>query len=133
MGVFGSDMTVQAAVDRTGLHPGDVVTVKVHVSGQPDQRVQGARVELACKNRYHKREREYNHDGPDHDRTVTREETFVAVWQPLPAAARRGPGALGAHTGTPPGPPGAPPAAPRARGFGLCGKGGGWGGHAPRV
>ena len=73
MGVFGSNMTVQAAVDRTAVHPGDVITVRVAIGGQPDDRVQGARVELACKNRYHKRERDHNADGPDHDRTETRE------------------------------------------------------------
>jgi sporulation-control protein spo0M len=115
--VFGSDMTIQAAVDRTGLHPGDVITVKVHVGGQPDQRVQGARVELACKNRFHKREREYNHDGPDHNRTVTREETFVAVWRPLPAAPD-GPVAFGEHTVQLQVPPDAPPTAFEPEGFG---------------
>lgn len=117
MAVFGSDMTVQAAVDRTGLHPGDVINVRVHIGGQPDERVQGARVELACKNRFHKREREYNHDGPDHDRTVTREETFVAVWQPLPAAPD-GPVAFGEHTVQLQVPPDAPPTAYEPEGFG---------------
>ena len=117
MGVFGSDMTVQAAVDRTAVHPGDVVTVKVWVGGQPDQRVQGGRVELACVNRFHKKEREYNSDGPDHDRTVTREETFVAVWQPLPAAAD-GPVAFGEHTVQLQFPPDAPPTAYEPAGFG---------------
>ena len=117
MGVFGSDMTVQAAVDRTALHPGDVVTVRVAIGGQPDDRVQGARVELACKNRFRKREREYNSDGPDHERTVTREETFVAVWQPLPAAPD-GPVALGEHTVQLQVPPDAPPTAYEPEGFG---------------
>jgi sporulation-control protein spo0M len=117
MGVFGSDMTVQAAVDRNVLHPGDVVTVRVTIGGQPDDRVQGARVELACKNRYRKQEREYNHDGPDHNRTVTREEEFVAVWQPLPGAPD-GPVAFGEHTVTLQVPPDAPPTAYEPEGFG---------------
>ena len=119
MGVFGSDMTVQAAVDRTAVHPGDIVSAKVWVGGQPDERVQGGRVELACINRFHKKEREYNHDGPDHDRTVTREETFVAVWQPLPAAPD-GPVAFGEHTVQLQFPPDAPPTAFEPEGFGSC-------------
>jgi sporulation-control protein spo0M len=119
MGVFGSDMTVQAAVDRTAVHPGDVITAKVWVGGQPDDRVQAARVELACINRFHKKEREYNSDGPDHERTVTREETFVAVWQPLPAAPD-GPVAFGEHTVTLQVPPDAPPTAFEPEGFGSC-------------
>lgn len=118
MGVFGSDMTVQASVDRNAVHPGDVITVRVAVAGQPDDRVQGARVELACKNRYHKREREYNSDGPDHERTVTREETFVAVWQPLPTDPGGGPVAFGEHTVTLQVPPDAPPTAYEPEGFG---------------
>ena len=117
MGVFGSDMTVQAAVDRTAVHPGDVVTVKVWIGGQPDDRVQAARVELACINRFHKKEREYNSDGPDHDRTVTREETFVAAWQPLPTAPD-GPVAFGEHTVQLQFPPDAPPTAFEPGGFG---------------
>ena len=72
MGVFGSDMTIQAAVDRTSVQPGDTIGVKVFVGGERDDRVQGARVELACINRFHKKERDHNSDGPDHDRTVTR-------------------------------------------------------------
>ena len=117
MGVFGSDMTVQAAVDRTAVHPGDVVTVKVWVGGQLDQRVRGGRVELACINRFKKQEREYNHDGPDHNRTVIREETFVAVWQPLPPAPD-GPVAFGEHTVQLQFPPDAPPTAYEPAGFG---------------
>ena len=117
MGVFGSNMTVQAAVDKTALYPGDVITAKVWIGGERDDRVQGARVELACKNRYHEREREYNHDGPDHTRTVTREQTYVAVWQPLPMAAD-GPVQLGEHTVTLQVPPDAPPTAYEPAGFG---------------
>lgn len=117
MGVFGSDMTVQAAVDRTAVHPGDVVTVKVWVGGQVDQRVQGARVELACKNRYRKRERDHDSDGRSETRTVIREETTVAVWQPLPAAAD-GPVQFGEHTLTLQFPPDAPPTVHEPAGFG---------------
>jgi hypothetical protein len=117
MSVFGSDMTVQAAVDRTALHPGDVVTVRVAIGGQPDARVQGARVELACKNRYREQEREYNHDGPDHNRTVTRETEYVAVWQPLPSAPD-GPVQFGEHTVQLQVPPDAPPTAYEPEGFG---------------
>jgi sporulation-control protein spo0M len=117
MGVFGSDMTVQAAVDRTAVHPGDTVTVKVLVAGQPDERVQAARVELACINRFHKKERRHDPDGPDDVRTVTREETFVAVWQPLPAAPD-GPVQFGEHTVTLQFPPDAPPTTFEPNGFG---------------
>ncbi|HEX8743788.1 MAG TPA: DUF2510 domain-containing protein [Thermoleophilaceae bacterium] len=117
MGVFGSDMTVQAAVDRTAVHPGDVVNVKVWVGGERDDRVQGARVELACINRFHQRERDYDSDGRSRDRTVTREEAFVAVWQPLPGAPD-GPVAFGEHTVQLQFPPDAPPTAFEPEGFG---------------
>jgi sporulation-control protein spo0M len=117
MGVFGSDMTVQAAVDRTAVHPGDVLTVKVWIGGQMDQRVQAARVELACKNRYRKRERDHDPDGTSNTRTVTREETIVAVWQPLPGGPE-GPVQLGEHTVTLQVPPDAPPTVHEPSGFG---------------
>jgi sporulation-control protein spo0M len=115
--VFGSNMTVSAAVDRNSVHPGDSVTVKVVISGQPDAKVQGARVELACKNRYREKERDYDSDGHSQTRTVTREHTVVAVWQPLPAAPD-GPVAFGEHTITLQFPPDAPPTVYEPDGFG---------------
>ena len=117
MGVFGSETAVQAAVDRTVLQPGDAVTAKVWISGQPDERVQAARVELACKNRFRKHERDYDSDGHSRTRTVTREETIVAVWQPLPPAAD-GPVQFGEHTVTLQVPPDAPPTVYEPAGFG---------------
>ena len=110
-------MTVQAAVDRTAVHPGDVVTVKVLVGGEMDQRVQGARVELACKNRYRERERDYDSRGGSNTRTVTRETTTVAVWQPLPGGVD-GPVQFGEHTVTLQFPPDAPPSVHEPEGFG---------------
>jgi len=117
MGVFSSDMTVQAAVDRTSVHPGDPVTVKVWVGGQLDQRVQGARVELACTNRYREQDRDYDSDGHSRTRTVTRSSTTVAVFQPLPAAPD-GPVAFGEHTVQLQFPPDAPPTVNEPAGFG---------------
>ena len=113
----GSSMVVQAAVERTGFHPGDPVTVRVMISGTPDQRVQAGRVELAFKNRYREEERDYDSDGHSHTRTVTREHTTVAVWQPLPPAPD-GPVAFGEHTVTLQLPPDAPPSAFEPDGFG---------------
>ena len=118
MSVFGSDMTIQAQVDRTAVHPGDQINVVVWVGGQPDQRVQAGRVELACKNRYREQERDYDHDdGHSRTRTVTREHTTVALWQPLPAAPD-GPVAFGEHRVTLQVPPDAPPTVYEPSGFG---------------
>jgi sporulation-control protein spo0M len=118
MMVFGgSSMVVQAAVERTAYHPGEPVNIKVHVSGTPDERVQGARVELAVKNRYREKERDYDSDGHDRTRTVTREQTDVVVWQPLPGAPD-GPVAFGEHTFTLQLPPDAPPTVIEPSGFG---------------
>src|SRR3712207_6371844 len=91
-------MTISAQVDRTAVHPGDPINVKVWVQGQPDQRVQGARVELCAKNRYREQERDYDHDSSGHDRTrtVTRVHEHVTMWVPLPAA-HDGPVAFGEH------------------------------------
>ena len=117
MGVLGSDMTVQMTVDRTDFHPGDSVTARVLVGGQPDQRVQGGRVEIACVNRYLKKERDRDSDGTSSTRTVTREEDAVVAWQPL-AGAPDGPVAFGEHTVTLTFPPDAPPTAHEPEGFG---------------
>jgi sporulation-control protein spo0M len=115
----GSSMVVQAAVDRTAFHAGETVTAKVFISGTPDPKVQGARVELAVKNRYREQERDYNHSDHGHDRTrtVTREDTTVVMWQPLPGAPD-GPVALGEHTVTLQIPHDAPPSAFEPGGFG---------------
>jgi sporulation-control protein spo0M len=114
---MGSEMTIQAAVDRTSVHPGDPVTAKVWVGGEPDARVQGARVELACTNRYREQERDHDSDGHSRTRTVTRSSTTVAVWQPLPAAPD-GPVAFGEHTVQLQFPPDAPPTVNEPAGFG---------------
>jgi hypothetical protein len=74
-------------------------------------------VELACKNRYREQERDYDSDGHSNTRTVTREHTVVAVWQPLPAAPD-GPVAFGEHTVTLQFPPDAPPTVYEPSGFG---------------
>ena len=113
----GSSMVVQAAVERTAFHPGEFVNVKVMVSGTPDTRVQGARVELAVKNRYREQERDYDSDGHSRTRTVTRENTTVVVWQPLPGAPD-GPVAFGEHTFSLQLPPDAPPSVFEPDGFG---------------
>jgi sporulation-control protein spo0M len=115
--LFGSEMTVELAVDGTDFHPGDSVTARVVVGGGADDRVQGGRVELAYENRYLKEERHYNSDGPDTTRTVTRSETVVAASQPLPGAAD-GPVARGEHTVTLTFPLESPPSAHEPEGFG---------------
>ena len=117
MGVFDSDMTISAQVDRVAVHPGDLINVTVWVAGQPDQRVQAARVELACKNRYRERETDRDSDGSSNTRTVTREHTTVALWQPLPPAPD-GPVAFGEHHVTLQVPPDAPPTVYEPSGFG---------------
>jgi sporulation-control protein spo0M len=118
VGVFGSDMTISAQVDRTAVHPGDPINVKVWVAGQPDLKVQGARVELCCKNRYREQERDYDHDdGHSRTRTVTRVHEHVTMWVPLPAAPD-GPVAFGEHNVTLYVPPDAPPTVYEPEGFG---------------
>src|SRR5918997_823579 len=111
-------MTISAQVDRTAVHPGDLINVTVWVAGQPDTKVQGARVELACKNRYREQERDYDHhNNRSQTRTVTRTHESVAVWQPLPGAAD-GPVAFGEHHLTLQVPPDAPPTVYEPSGFG---------------
>jgi sporulation-control protein spo0M len=119
MSVFSSPTTVQLALDRHDFHPGDSVNVRVAVGGQPDERVQGGRVELAYVNRYLDRERDhdFDDDGPDQTRTVTRSETVVAAWQPM-VAAPNGPVAFGEQSYTLTFPPDAPPTAHEPAGFG---------------
>lgn len=110
-------MTVSAQVDRTAVQPGDQINVKVWVAGQPDQRVQGARVELCAKNRYREQERDYDSDGRSNTRTVTRTHETVTMWVPLPAAPD-GPVAFGEHDVTLLVPPDAPPTVYEPEGFG---------------
>ncbi|HEX8067944.1 MAG TPA: sporulation protein [Thermoleophilaceae bacterium] len=117
MSMFGSDTTVQIALSGYDFHPGDSVTARVVVGGGPDDRIQGGRVELAYENRYLAEEREYDHDGPDRTRTVTRSETVVAAWQPLPAGPE-GAVAHGEHVVTLTFPHDAPPTAHEPAGFG---------------
>jgi hypothetical protein len=118
MSVFDSDMTVRMAVDRTDFHPGDSVTAHVVVAGEPDKRVQGGRVEIACVNRFLQEERDYNSSSrTTNTRTVTREEAAVVAWQPLPGGPQ-GPVAFGEHTVTLTFPPDAPPTAFEPEGFG---------------
>jgi sporulation-control protein spo0M len=117
MSILGSDMTVQAAVDRTAAQPGDSITVKVNVGGAPDEKVQAGRVELACINRYQEKEYRRDSDGDRTEHTVTREEVFVPVWQPIPGGTD-GPVALGEHTVTLQVPPDATPTAYETEGFG---------------
>lgn len=116
MGVFGSEMTVQLGVDRRDFHPGDSVTASVVVGGQPDERVQAGRVELAYVNRYLDQERHHDSDG-SRTRTVTRQEDIVVAWAPLPAGAE-GPVAFGTHTITLTFPPDVPPTAHEPEKFG---------------
>ena len=117
MSIFGSDMTVQLGLDRTELHPGDSVTARVVVGGEKDERVQGGRIELMYENRYLKEERQYNSDGPDTTRTVTRSDDVVVASQPLPGGAD-GPVAMGEHVVTLTLPPQSPPSAHEPKGFG---------------
>jgi sporulation-control protein spo0M len=117
MSLFGSDMTVQLAVDRTEFHPGDSVTVRVVVGGEMDDRVQGGRVEIAYKNRYLKEERDHNSDGTSTTKTVTREDDNVVARQQLPAGAAE-PVEFGEHVVTLTFPPGSPPSAHEPEGFG---------------
>ena len=117
MSLFGSDTTVELGVDRTELHPGDSVTARVVVGGGADDRVQGGRIELVYENRYLKEERQYNSDGPDTTRTVTRSDTVVVASQPLPGGPE-GPVAHGEHTVTLTFPPESPPSAHEPEGFG---------------
>jgi sporulation-control protein spo0M len=117
MGILGSDMTVNAAVDRTSVQPGESVTVKVVVGGQPDAKVQAGRVELACINRYQEKEYQRDSDGDRTERTVTREDTTVPVWQPIPGGPD-GPVAFGEHTVTLQFPPDATPTAHEPEAFG---------------
>jgi uncharacterized protein DUF2510/arrestin (S-antigen)-like protein len=117
MSLFGSDMTVELGIDRTEFHPGDSVTARVVVGGGTDDRVRGGRVELAYENRYQKEERQYNSDGPDTTRTVTRTDTVVAASQPLPGGPDA-PVVPGEHTVTLTFPPESPPSAHEPEGFG---------------
>jgi hypothetical protein len=117
MGVFGSEMTVQLGVDRYDFHPGDTVTATVVVGGQPDQRVQAGRIELAYVNRFLDRERDYDSDGSRDTRVVTRQEDIVVAYAPLPAGAE-GPVGFGTHQVTLQFPPDAPPTAHEPTGFG---------------
>jgi Protein of unknown function (DUF2510) len=117
MSLFGSDTTVEIGVDRTEFHPGDSVTARIVVGGGSDDRVQGGRVELAYVNRYLDEERQYNSDGPDTTRTVTRTDTVVVASQPLPGGPT-GPVAAGEHSVTLAFPPESPPSAHEPEGFG---------------
>jgi sporulation-control protein spo0M len=117
MSLFGSDMTVQLAVDRTEFHPGDPVTARVVVGGGEDDRVQGGRVEIAYKNRYLKEERDHNSDGTSTTKTVTREDDVVVAMQPLPGGPTA-PVAAGEHVVTLTFPQDAPPSAHEPEGFG---------------
>jgi sporulation-control protein spo0M len=117
MSLFKSSTTVQLAVDRTEFHPGDPVTARVVVAGEPDDRVQGGRVELAYVNRYLDEERYRDSDGDMTTRTVTREETVVAASHPLPGSPT-GPVAPGDHTVTLTFPHQSPPSAHEPEGFG---------------
>jgi sporulation-control protein spo0M len=93
----------------------------VYVGGQPDERVQGGRVELAYVNRYLDRQRDNDigdDDGPSNQtRTVTREEAVVAAWQPM-APGAGAPVAFGEQSFTLAFPPDAPPSAHEPAGFG---------------
>ncbi len=109
-------MTVQLAIDRTELQPGDSVTARAVVGGGSDDRVQGGRVELAYVNRYLDEERQYSSQGST-TRTVTRSDTVAAAMQPLPGGPE-GPVAHGEHTVTLTVPPEVPPTAHEPEGFG---------------
>ena len=117
MSVFSSDTTVQLTLDRTDFRPGDSVEVRVVVGGEPDERVQAGRVELAYTNRYLARERDYDSRGGSRTRTVTRSESIVVASQPMPAPPGGGV-ALGEHRFTLAFPPDAPPSAHEPARFG---------------
>src|SRR5215218_3473708 len=66
VGLFGSDATIELTVDREMVVPGDEIRVSATVSGEPDEKVRGGRIELACRNEYKIETRD-----PDGDRRVS--------------------------------------------------------------
>jgi sporulation-control protein spo0M len=75
MGLFDGDATIELAVDRETVLPGDAIRVTATVDGEPDEKVRGGRIELLYRNRYRFTER----DRRNRNRTRTRFEDVVVA------------------------------------------------------
>jgi hypothetical protein len=111
MGLFGSEMTIDLAVEEREFIAGEEIAARVTVGGERDKRVQAGRIELVYKNGY-----VYERSDPDGpDENVATSKTVTVATEPLPSGSGAAV-APGTHFVTLRLPPDAPPTALEATG-----------------